>query len=75
MIGKVGAERVPYVSFAGTVNMAGSQPFSMNNGEVRSLTERHGIPIYFDATRLVENAYFIQQREEGWRDRRWRRYS
>ncbi len=70
LIGKVGAERVPYVSFAGTVNMAGGQPFSMNNlREVRSLTERHGIPIYFDATRLVENAYFIQQREEGWRER------
>lgn len=70
MIGKVGAERVPYVSFAGTVNMAGGQPFSMNNlREVRSLTQRHGIPIYFDATRLVENAYFIQQREEGWRER------
>ncbi len=70
LIGKVGAERVPYVSFAGTVNMAGGQPFSMNNlREVRSLTQRHGIPIYFDATRLVENAYFIQQREEGWRDR------
>lgn len=70
LIGKVGAERVPYVSFAGTVNMAGGQPFSMNNlREVRSLTQRHGIPIYFDATRLVENAYFIQQREEGWRER------
>lgn len=70
LIRKVGAERIPYISLAGTVNMAGGQPFSMQNlREVRALTQRYGIPIYLDATRLVENAYFIQQREEGWSDR------
>jgi tyrosine phenol-lyase len=69
-IKKVGAERIPYVSFAGCVNMAGGQPVSMQNfREVRELCNKHGIPIFFDATRNIENAYFIQQREEGYRDK------
>jgi tyrosine phenol-lyase len=64
LIAEVGAERIPYVSLAGTVNMAGGQPFSIENLKaLRVLTQRHGIKIYLDATRLVENAYFIQQRE------------
>jgi tyrosine phenol-lyase len=50
--------------------MAGGQPVSMANiRQVRDLTQRHGIRIFLDATRAVENAYFIQQREEGFRDR------
>lgn len=70
LIKKVGAKRIPYVSLAATVNMAGGQPLSMTNlRAVRALTRRHGIPIYLDATRAVENAYFIQQRESGWRDK------
>lgn len=70
LIDKVGADNIPYVSLAGTVNMAGGQPVSMAN--VRALREkcnRHGIPIYLDATRLVENAFFIQEREEGYADK------
>ena len=70
LIKKVGPKRVPYLCLAGTVNMAGGQPFSMANlHEVRALTKRYRIPIYVDATRLVENAYFIQQREKGWADK------
>jgi len=66
LIRTVGADRIPYLSLAGTVNMAGGQPFSMENLKaVRRLTRRHGIKLYLDATRLVENAYFIQQREAG----------
>ena len=34
--------------------------------ELRALCDRHGIPIMLDATRAVENAYFIQQREPGY---------
>lgn len=67
LIKSVGARKVPYLCMAGTVNMAGGQPFSMDNLlEVRELTRKHGIKLYLDATRLVENAYFIQQREQGW---------
>lgn len=70
LIEKVGAERIPYISVAGTVNMAGGQPISMENlRAVRQLTQNHGIRVILDATRAVENAYFIQQREEGYKDK------
>ncbi len=68
LIKKYGTQKIAYVSLAGTVNMAGGQPVSMQNiREVRALCNRHGIRLYLDATRLVENCYFIQQREEGYR--------
>jgi tyrosine phenol-lyase len=67
LIGKVGPQRVPYLSLAATVNMAGGQPISMANlREVRGLCRKYGIPVFLDATRAVENAFFIQQREEGY---------
>ena len=66
VIRETGAEHVPYVSLAATVNMAGGQPISLENlRAVRELTARHGVRIILDATRLAENAYFIQQRETG----------
>jgi tyrosine phenol-lyase len=70
LIKKVGAKRIPYISLAATVNMAGGQPVSMANVRaLRELVRRHDIRIFLDATRAVENAYFIQQREKGWRDK------
>ncbi len=61
-----GKDRIPYVCLHATVNMAGGQPVSLENARaVRELTARYGIPVYMDATRAVENAYFIQQREPG----------
>ncbi|MFZ1080914.1 MAG: tyrosine phenol-lyase [Candidatus Kryptoniota bacterium] len=66
LIKKVGAQKIPYVSVAATVNMAGGQPISLENMRaVRKLTAKHGIKIIFDATRAVENAYFIKLREKG----------
>jgi tyrosine phenol-lyase len=66
LIKKVGPERIPYVCVATAVNMAGGQPISLANlKEVRDLTARYKIPIVHDMTRVAENAYFIQQREEG----------
>jgi tyrosine phenol-lyase len=71
LIDEVGAKKIPYVSVAGTVNMAGGQPQSMANMRaLRELCSRHGIPMVLDATRAVENAYFIQQREEGYRSKK-----
>jgi tyrosine phenol-lyase len=68
LIKSVGTEKIPYVSLA--VNMAGGQPVSMANmRELRALCDRYRIPIYLDATRMVENAFFIQEREEGFRDK------
>jgi len=70
-IDEVGAKKIPYVSVAGTVNMAGGQPQSMANiRALRELCSRQGIPMVLDATRAVENAYFIQQREEGYRSKK-----
>jgi tyrosine phenol-lyase len=67
LIDQVGADKVAYISLAGTVNMAGGQPVSMANvRELRALCDRYGIPIYLDATRMVENALFIQEREAGY---------
>jgi tyrosine phenol-lyase len=66
LIKRVGAEKIPYVSVATTVNMAGGQPISLQNlKELRKLTDKYGIKVIHDMTRVAENAYFIQQREEG----------
>jgi tyrosine phenol-lyase len=63
------ADRVPYLSIAGTVNMAGGQPISMANlRAVREVADRHGIPLVLDATRAIENAYFVKEREPGYAD-------
>ncbi len=71
LIQEVGSERVPYVSLAATVNMAGGQPVSMANARaVRELCDGYGIPVLLDATRAIENAYFIRQREEGYRGKK-----
>ncbi len=63
-IKRVGAEHISYVTVAATVNMAGGQPISMQNlREIRKLTQQHGIKVVLDATRAIENAWFIKQRE------------
>ncbi len=68
LIVKHGAEKIPYVCIATTVNMAGGQPISIANLQaVRELTTKHGIRIIHDMTRVAENAYFIQQREPGFK--------
>ena len=66
LIKKHGAKKIPYVSIATSVNMAGGQPISIQNlKEVRALTKKHGIKIIHDMTRVAENAHFIQKREKG----------
>jgi tyrosine phenol-lyase len=70
LIVEQGAANIAYVSLATTVNMAGGQPVSMANVKaLRALCDRHGIRLFLDATRLVENAFFIQEREAGYADR------
>jgi tyrosine phenol-lyase len=70
LIDDVGAKQIAYISLAGTVNMAGGQPVSMANiRELRGLCDKQGIRLFLDATRLVENAFFIQEREEGFAER------
>src|SRR5512145_1822804 len=68
LVRKVGADSIPYISLAATVNMAGGQPISLANlRAVREYTRRRGIRLVLDATRAIENAWFIQQREPGQR--------
>jgi tyrosine phenol-lyase len=70
LIDREGADQIAYFSLAGTVNMAGGQPVSMANArELKTLCDRHGIPVYLDATRMVENCLFIQEREDGYADK------
>ena len=70
LIEEKGAENIAYVCLAVTVNLAGGQPVSMKNmKEVRELTAKHGIKVFYDATRCVENAYFIKEQEEGYENK------
>ena len=67
LVQEVGAEKVPYISLEGCVNMAGGQPFSMANlRELHAYCRKHDIKIMLDATRTIENAWFIKRREEGY---------
>ena len=69
LIKREGADQIAYVSLAGTVNMAGGQPVSLANVKaLRALCDQYGIKIYLDATRMMENAFFIQEREAGYAD-------
>ena len=70
LVKKHGAKKIPYVSLATNVNLAGGQPVSMANlKELRAYTKKHKIRIIHDMTRVAENAYFIQQREKGYNNK------
>jgi tyrosine phenol-lyase len=67
LIGTEGPSRIPLVMITVTNNSGGGQPVSMANMEaVRKETSRHGIPLYLDACRFAENAWFIKQDETGY---------
>lgn len=70
LVERVGAKKIPYLSVAATVNMAGGQPISMANlREVSSYCRARRIKVILDATRAVENAWFVKQREAGYSDK------
>ena len=70
LVDEVGAEQIAYVCLAITVNLAGGQPVSMGNmREVYAYCQKKGIKVFMDATRCVENAYFIKEREAGYQDK------
>jgi tyrosine phenol-lyase len=63
-------DRIPVVYITITNNTGGGQPVSMENiRRARELTRRHGVPLFFDACRFAENAWFIKHKEAGYADR------
>lgn len=63
-------EKIPFCLITITCNTAGGQPVSMENIKaVRELSKKYDIPVYFDAARYAENAWFIQQREEAYQQK------
>lgn len=70
LIDRVGADKIPYICLAVTVNLAGGQPVSMANMKaVYELASKNDIMVMFDATRCIENACFIKDKEEGYQDK------
>lgn len=70
LIKKFGPGKIPYLCIATTVNMAGGQPISLKNlKQLNKLSQKYGIKIILDMTRVAENAWFIKQREPGYKNK------
>lgn len=70
VIAENGAEKVSCIYVEVCVNSAGGHPVSLANlRAVRALAEKSKIPLFLDACRILENSYFVQQREAGYKEK------
>ena len=70
LIEKTGPEKIPLCMMTITNNSGGGQPVSMENLKaVRKVLDKYSIPLYLDAARFAENAYFIKLREPGYENK------
>ncbi|MBT9166002.1 MAG: Tyrosine phenol-lyase [Chloroflexi bacterium] len=70
LITEVGAQRIPFIMLTITNNAGGGQPVAMSNLKaVKEVASEYNIPVFIDAARCAENAYFIQQREGGYQNK------
>ena len=70
LITEVGVEKIPFIMLTITNNAGGGQPVAMSNlKEVKEVASEYSIPVFIDAARCAENAYFVQQREEGYQNK------
>ena len=69
VIQEYGAEKIGFIRFEASTNLIGGQPFSLANmREVRKIADEHGLMMVLDASLIGENAWFIKQREEEYRN-------
>ncbi len=65
-----GAPSCSFILITVTCNSAGGQPVSIENIKaVKNIADKYGLRVFFDAARFAENAYFIKQREEAYKDK------
>ncbi|MDR0534019.1 MAG: tryptophanase [Verrucomicrobiales bacterium] len=69
LIAKHGTAKIPFIRMEASTNLIGGQPFSIANmREVRKIADEHKIMLILDASLIGENAYFVKQREDEFKD-------